>query len=207
MFDRMSSRRIASKEERRATLLAAARDVFSNQGYHAATIDDVTRAAGVAKGTFYLYFKDKQQVYAELLSDFLRVILETVRGIGPSATSADDFRSRHLAAGLTLARHFDENAKIARVALRESTQSGDPLTSELVSQFYRDIADAAAANVRRGIELDLFRPVEPLVVAYMHIGMVERVVVAMLEDQTRFPAREEVVRQVISVAYDGIRKS
>ena len=43
-----------ARDERRAQLIAAAGTVFGQKGYHAATVDDVTRAANVAKGTFYL---------------------------------------------------------------------------------------------------------------------------------------------------------
>ncbi len=46
-----SRQRSHSKDERRAQLLEAARAVFCDKGYHAATVDDITRAAGVAKGT------------------------------------------------------------------------------------------------------------------------------------------------------------
>jgi len=53
----------ALRDERRAKLVTAARDVFGQKGYHAATVDDITRAAGVAKGTFYLYFDEKREVY------------------------------------------------------------------------------------------------------------------------------------------------
>jgi AcrR family transcriptional regulator len=45
------------RDERRAQLVHAAREVFGAKGYHDATVDDITRAAGVAKGTFYLYFE------------------------------------------------------------------------------------------------------------------------------------------------------
>jgi len=55
------------KTERRVELLRAARDVFSTKGYHAAKVDDIVARAGVAKGTFYLYFPDKRSVFVELV--------------------------------------------------------------------------------------------------------------------------------------------
>ena len=62
----------ALRDERRAQLVTAARDVFGQKGYHAATVDDITRAAGVAKGTFYLYFDEKREVYYDLVRSFLQ---------------------------------------------------------------------------------------------------------------------------------------
>ena len=47
------------KAERRQQILTVARDVFARRGYHQSTIDDIVAEAGVARGTFYLYFEDK----------------------------------------------------------------------------------------------------------------------------------------------------
>jgi len=55
------------KSERRLELLRAARDVFATRGYHAAKVDDIVARASVAKGTFYLYFRDKRSVFVELV--------------------------------------------------------------------------------------------------------------------------------------------
>ncbi|HVY47420.1 MAG TPA: helix-turn-helix domain-containing protein, partial [Minicystis sp.] len=58
------------KAERRQELLRAARDVFATKGFHAAKVDDIVAAANVAKGTFYLYFRDKRSVFSELVDMF-----------------------------------------------------------------------------------------------------------------------------------------
>src|SRR3954447_7441428 len=55
------------KEKRRTDLLRAARDVFATKGYHETKVDDIAAAAKVAKGTFYLYFRDKRSVFVELV--------------------------------------------------------------------------------------------------------------------------------------------
>lgn len=53
----------------RRRILAAAEDVFAEFGFHAASIVKITEAAGVAQGTFYLYFGSKQAIFEELLLD------------------------------------------------------------------------------------------------------------------------------------------
>jgi AcrR family transcriptional regulator len=57
------TRKEVLKEFRTAELLEAARRVFAKKGFHAATVDDIAAAAGVAKGTVYLYYRSKQEVY------------------------------------------------------------------------------------------------------------------------------------------------
>ena len=49
--------------ERREAILAAALEEFSARGFAAARLDDVARRAGVAKGTIYLYFRDKETLF------------------------------------------------------------------------------------------------------------------------------------------------
>ena len=56
----------------RARLLDAAEKVFAELGYHDASIVKITDAAGVAQGTFYLYFKGKQEIFDELVEDLNR---------------------------------------------------------------------------------------------------------------------------------------
>jgi AcrR family transcriptional regulator len=56
---------------RREAILGAALDEFSAQGFAAARLDDVARRAGVAKGTIYLYFADKETLFQELARSML----------------------------------------------------------------------------------------------------------------------------------------
>jgi AcrR family transcriptional regulator len=56
-------------ERTRARLLKAAEDVFTELGYHEASIVKIAEAAGVANGTFYLYFSGKQGIFDELVED------------------------------------------------------------------------------------------------------------------------------------------
>src|SRR4051812_46771220 len=63
-----------NKSERRQALLRAAREVFATKGYHDAKVDDIVALAKVAKGTFYLYFRDKRSVFSELVDIVFRRI-------------------------------------------------------------------------------------------------------------------------------------
>ena len=86
---RSASRRVTSsgegrRAERRTALLAAARDVFAERGYAAATVDDVVARAGVARGTFYLYFKDKRDVFRALVDEMMRFLGEGLLAHAPT---------------------------------------------------------------------------------------------------------------------------
>lgn len=60
----------APPEARRAQILEAALRCFGSKGYHAATMDDLARAAGLSKGSLYWHFRSKQEVFLALFDAF-----------------------------------------------------------------------------------------------------------------------------------------
>jgi AcrR family transcriptional regulator len=62
----------------RADLLTSARRVFAENGYHEASITDITKGADVGVGTFYLHFRDKDEIFTTLIEEGLRDIREQV---------------------------------------------------------------------------------------------------------------------------------
>lgn len=102
----------------RADLLEAARQVFAKRGYHDASIAEITEQADVAVGTFYLYFRDKDEAFTTVLEDGFRGTVEQVR----QAVERE-------AGGHTLAvviraifRHAYDQRDLFRVALMASGQ-------------------------------------------------------------------------------------
>ncbi len=192
------------RDERRAQLVTAAREVFGEKGYHAATVDDITRAAGVAKGTYYLYFQEKREIYYELVRSFLQHVTDIGASVVREVKTPADFYARcELAAG-ELLRVFIEHHSLARLAYRES-MSLDAELERMLRDFYRQLARVEADNIRVGIELGLFRPVDPLICAYAHIGMVERVALGLLAERDP-PDPRHVVRELLAIAFEGLRK-
>src|SRR5271165_3482803 len=72
--------RAAKATARREAILDAALDEFSARGFAAARLDDVARRAGVAKGTIYLYFADKEALFQELIRFHLTPVVGTFEG-------------------------------------------------------------------------------------------------------------------------------
>ena len=67
------------REERRAQVLNAAREVFVAQGYHTAGMDDIAERAGVSKPVLYQHFPGKLDLYLALLDDGIASLLDTLR--------------------------------------------------------------------------------------------------------------------------------
>jgi TetR/AcrR family fatty acid metabolism transcriptional regulator len=110
------SKKDVLQEFRKSELLSAARIVFSRKGFHDATIDDLAQEAGVAKGTVYLYFKSKQEIYVEALRDGVAQLIEEMRTEAELPGSAADRLRRVLTAKIAF---FDKHRDFFQILQSE----------------------------------------------------------------------------------------
>src|SRR5436309_11849374 len=85
-----SPSRQAASAQRRSAILHAARTVFARQGYADTVVEDIATEAGIAKGTLYLYFPSKEQIYmAALLEEARRLDADSRAAMSAAATWRD----------------------------------------------------------------------------------------------------------------------
>jgi AcrR family transcriptional regulator len=84
----VASARESRSAVRRETILMAALDEFSARGFEASRIDDVAKRAGIAKGTVYLYFRDKETLFQELVREMLSPLLGGIEAMRAADLSA-----------------------------------------------------------------------------------------------------------------------
>ena len=127
---------------RRDAILAAALDEFSLRGFEAARLDDVAKRAGIAKGTIYLYFRDKESLFQELLRAMLTPIVGTIEAI-----SAADLPVRLLADQLVdlFVREIYETPRkdVIRLMITEGRRF-----PKLAEFYYREVLSRIIAAVR-----------------------------------------------------------
>jgi AcrR family transcriptional regulator len=193
-----------TRDERRQSLLDAARVLFAEKGYHDTTVDDITRAASVAKGTFYLYFAEKREIYHEVLRGFLDMIKEAGNLVNEPTGSPAEFIERTRLSARNLIRVMTENRQLARMAHREAAGL-DPVLADVMRHFYREIAEVEAQNIELAMQLGVVRPCHALLQAYVHIGMVERVMLELIEHPDDFPPAEQLVDEMLRAGYEGLR--
>src|SRR4030095_8133378 len=81
-----------AKQERRRQIVAAAKSVFADAGYHGASIHAIIERAEIARGTFYLYFESKEAVFGALLDEAMTELRRRIVRIdtGPGARAPKD---------------------------------------------------------------------------------------------------------------------
>jgi len=99
-------------EFRCAEILEAARKVFSKKGFNDTTVDDIAEAAGVAKGTVYLYFRSKREIYLAALTQGIARLNEETR---ERVEAPDAIEAKILAFIGTRVRYFEENRDFFKI--------------------------------------------------------------------------------------------
>ncbi|MBT3995506.1 MAG: TetR/AcrR family transcriptional regulator [Chloroflexi bacterium] len=96
--------RTQSEAQRRKQILDAARAVFGDKGYESATISDIVRKAGVAQGTFYLYFESKKSVVIDLARQPMDEMATRLQGILSGDESFSEILGKFVQLGFEVGR-------------------------------------------------------------------------------------------------------
>lgn len=102
----------------RADILVAARQVFAQRGYHDASIAEITEQADVAVGTFYLYFRNKDEAFATVMEEGLRETVELVK----QAVAAEAGERSLGVVVRAIFRHAHSKRDLFRVAIMAGTE-------------------------------------------------------------------------------------
>lgn len=144
------TRKDVLQEFRKSELLAAARVVFSKKGFHEATIDDIAREAGVAKGTVYLYFKSKQDIYLDALRDGISHLNSRMRQEAAGDEPASAKLRRLLATKIAF---FDENSEFFQILQSELGRGGNACIADCEDLYFeqsRIIEGILQQGIREG---------------------------------------------------------
>src|ERR1035438_5459514 len=152
-------------ELRRSGILKAARKVFARHGYDGATMDDVAEACSIAKGTLYLYFKSKRQIYLGVLKEDLQSLREeTGRAIEAADSAADKIRAFITARFDFCERHRDffriYNSDISAIFI-----TAHPTQKDL-KEFYLEQGGMLAEIIAEGVRTGELRSVPPRATAF-----------------------------------------
>lgn len=165
-----------SHDPTRARLIDAAKRVFASKGYQATRVSDVVEAAGVAQGTFYLYFASKEEAFRQLVDEFHATVLEPALRVTPSAEQSDPGEAIDAIRNvwLTALYGFRDDRPLARIILREA-RGMNPDVSDTIQAYYARTVDALVECVRTSSLKHMVRDVDLELVGWAVVGMFERV--------------------------------
>src|SRR5229473_2964145 len=146
-----SSNRAERAAERREAIIEAALDEFIARGFTATRLDDVARRAGVAKGTIYLHFKDKEYMFEELIST---AIVPLVGRLVPPPSRDGTVRDALEGFAKTFIQEVATTRRgdIVRLIVAEG-----PRFPAIADFYYREVVSRGLAGMRALIELAVSR--------------------------------------------------
>jgi AcrR family transcriptional regulator len=137
------SKRAEKSAARREAILAAALDEFSARGFAATRLDDVANRAGVAKGTIYLHFRDKESLFQELIRSALSPFIATIEA-APAAEMPFRAVVELLVYGFVREVYGTKRKDIVRLVLAEGRRF-----PKVADFYYREVVGRAMTAMRK----------------------------------------------------------
>ena len=187
--------RTARGRRTRRKLLRAAESLFGEHGFHGTSVAQITRTAGVAQGTFYLYFDSKEEVFRQLV----RHLSQQLRRALATAVSGAETRLEIEERGVREFVRFSAEHRDLYQIVSES-QFIDP---EIFRWYYERLARGYALGLRRAMDRGEVRETDPETLSYCLMGASHFLGIRWIAWEGREPP-EEVVEATVAFIRRGL---
>ncbi|HUW66394.1 MAG TPA: TetR/AcrR family transcriptional regulator [Spirochaetia bacterium] len=148
-------------------LLTSARECFARRGFSVTTVEDIVEGAGFARGTFYIYFSNKEDIFKHIYEIMQKELFEQA-----SAPLEGDIYQKTASANRGFLEKYREFKDVHKVLAEVCNQDSHFLNEvkRLRSRFIKRMT----RNIVKGVEEGIYRRIDnPLVYAYALGGMVD----------------------------------
>lgn len=149
--------------DRKQEILLAAGKSFSMFGYKATTMDQVAKIANVGKGTIYNFFKNKEELFQEVvISMILEMKFQAEQTINPQANFIENAHN-----GLMRMLQFREQHLLFAKLIEEEESMQTPTVHQMLIKIEEEIITFLAERIKIGLKKNEIRPCNPELVAYL----------------------------------------
>lgn len=190
------------RQARRAQVLRHAKRIFARKGYHRTNVADIIARARIARGTFYLYFQNKKDLFEELLAQVLTELTHRIQRlrVGPDEPDPIDQLRNNLRRVLNFVLAERE---LTDILLNHSVGFDRELDLRIL-EFYERIADAIQRSLDLGIQMNLVRGCDTRMAAYCILGGIKEVVGQIARRRPR--SIDAVVEEILSFGLGGVAR-
>jgi len=198
-----ANKRKGTAPDKRDRILKAAIKVFAKNGFYATRVSEIAKAAGVADGTIYLYFKNKDDVLITIFEDGINRLLVILREVAESDEPFEKRITRIIELQLGLLEDQRDLAEVITVNLRQSSR----LLKQYATPLFMQYIDVIAGVVREGQEEGAFRKdLNPRVVARSLFGALDAILLTWALGEGDAPALRKAAAHCASLFLEGLRK-
>jgi TetR/AcrR family fatty acid metabolism transcriptional regulator len=188
---------------KRDRILKAAIEVFAKNGFYATRVSEIAKAAGVADGTIYLYFKNKEDVLITIFEEGINRLLTILREVAESDEPFENRITRIVELQLGLLEEQRDLAEVITVNLRQSSR----LLKQYATPLFMQYIDVIAGVVREGQEEGAFRKdLNPRVVARSLFGALDAILLTWALGEGDPAALRKAASHCASLFLEGLRK-
>lgn len=189
------------REERKKIVVHCAKAVFSQKGYYQASISDIIQRAGIARGTFYLYFQSKRDVFNSILDELVKELEGVIKRIDldPSASPLEQLKSI-LRSIIMLAL---EDRDMTQIVLSRAGGLDSEFDGKL-REFYGIVLGTIESSLQHGIELGLVRKCNTKVIACCVLGCMKEVVNHIFSDAEAISQLDPILDEVLNFGLQGV---
>ena len=190
---------------RRAEILESAEKIFAAKGFYNATVAEIAGASGFAVGTIYQFFESKEQLYAALLTEKLKMLYEGIRkAVGQEAGV---FRKIEVLAASNF-RFVESNAEFCSNFIRGdhlSLSEGSEALRERIMGDYAEYVFFIENMIREGIQTGDLKRMDPRMMAAALIGIINSCSFKWLTVEKK-GSLETKVPFVMDIFLEGVRQ-
>jgi AcrR family transcriptional regulator len=197
--DPKGSVKLATRER----VLEAALGVFSEKGFHVATMDEVAERAGVGKGTLYRYFANKETLFNELVRQRLEELETKARTI---LDGEDDVLTMITKYVQVYFEFFDRNQRLYRLITQERLDIGVQVQELYLKQVKRRIP-VLKRKVHEASQEGLFKPLDFETVFYGVMGFIHGIIQKWLAHDCSYSLLEELPSALEVLFYGFVNRS
>jgi AcrR family transcriptional regulator len=208
----IQERKEREKERRRQQIMVAAKRVFSDRGFNKATMEDIAQEAELSPGTLYLYFKNKEELYASLSLRILQYLLIRVEHVNEEKDSGPEDKLKSLVDAMYDVYEFDPLIIINMFHLQssETLKNLSPQLMSEIKELSRKSLGSIAQIFQEGVDQGIFVDRHPLALADTFWSLFSGVVL-WLTSKRIINEKKDYLKQTLDVAFEiftrGLRKS
>jgi len=188
-------------DDRKKQILDAAISCFTKRGYHATSISNIIDKAKIARGTFYLYFKSKHEIFQCILDDFIFYLASQIKTIDVTAPISPATQMRN-----NVKRIVDtilKRPEIGQILFNEAVGLDDATQSRL-KDFYSTLLTIIQSSIKKGISVGLIRNVDHRVASCVALGGIRELITQIHIFKNTKIGRKALVDGLMDVIFGGL---
>jgi AcrR family transcriptional regulator len=203
----IQERKEREKERRRQQIMVAAKRVFSDKGFNKATMEDIAQEAELSPGTLYLYFKNKEELYASLSLRILQYLLIRVEHVNEEKDAGPEEKLKSLVDAMYDVYEFDPLIIINMFHLQssETLKNLSPQLMEEIKVLSRKSLGSIAQIFKEGVDKKIFIDRHPIALADTFWALFSGVVL-WLTSKKIIDERKDYLKQTLDVAFEIFRR-